>query len=264
MATPVKSFTVKHSSVRIYSSKSEMGKAAAVDAAALIREAIAGQGHVRVIVATGNSQIDLIQALTIEKNIDWKNVEVFHMDEYVGMASSHPASFAHWVETNLENVVHPGKVNYLHGDSPNLEKAFQQYGALLKSEPIDVCFLGFGENGHIAFNDPHVADFADPLIMKRVKLDHRCRAQQVGEGHFPNLEAVPEEAITLTCPTLMSARNLICCVPESRKAEAVRNALQGPLTTDCPGSLIVTHHAARIYLDLDSAALLDPAPALHE
>jgi glucosamine-6-phosphate deaminase len=124
---------------------------------------------------------------------------------------------------------------------------------------MDVGFLGFGENGHIAFNDPHVANFKDPLILKIVTLDTKCRAQQVAEGHFPNIQSVPEQAITVTCPTLMSARNLICCVPERRKAEAVRAALEGPLTEDCPASLVMTHPRAKIYLDLDSAAFLSPA-----
>lgn len=263
MVSPLRAYTVKQAAVAIYSSKSEMGSAAAADAAQLMREAISRQGHVRIIVATGNSQVDLIKALTAEGKIDWKSVEVFHMDEYIGMASTHPASFAHWLENFVTKVVHPRRVNYLRGDSPNLEQAFRQYGALLTSEPIDLCFLGFGENGHIAFNDPHVANFHDPLILKRVTLDTKCRAQQVGEGHFPSMQSVPREAITLTCPTLMSARNLICCVPEGRKAEAVRAALEGPLTEECPASLVVTHPRAKIYLDLESSALLSPAPVSH-
>jgi glucosamine-6-phosphate deaminase len=241
-----------------------MGKAAASDAAQLMREAISRQGHVRIIVATGNSQVDLITALTTEETLDWRFVEVSHMDEYVGMSSSHPASFARWVKTYVTDVVRPGKVHYLRGDSPNLEEDCQRYGALLTSKTIDLCFLGIGENGHIAFNDPHSADFDDPLVVKRVTLDKRCRTQQVGEGHFPNLEAVPEEAITLTCPTLMSARNLICCVPEGRKAEALRKALEGPLSEDCPASLVVTHPGAKIYLDPESAALLGSSLVSHQ
>ena len=263
MVTPLRAYTVKQSSVRIYSSTSEMGKAAAFDAAQLMREAIARQGHVRVIVATGNSQADLIRVLTTEESLDWKSVEVFHMDEYIGMSSSHPASFAHWLKSYVADVVHPGKVHYLLGDSPNPKEHFQQYGALLTSGVIDLCFLGFGENGHIAFNDPHVANFKDPLIIKQVVLDQKCRAQQVGEGHFPNVEAVPEEAITLTCPTLMSARNLICCVPEKRKAEALRDALEGPLSEACPASLVVTHPRAQIYLDPQSASLLSHSSVPH-
>jgi glucosamine-6-phosphate deaminase len=258
MEIPLRTYTVQQASVRIYSSKSEMGKAAAFDAVQLMRDAISRQGKVRIIVATGNSQLHLITALAADRTLNWKPVEIFHMDEYVGMSSSHPASFAHWVETYLTNVVHPGKVHYLHGDSPNLEENCRRYGALLTSETIDLCFLGFGENGHIAFNDPHAADFSDPLVVKRVTLDEKCRRQQVGEGHFPNVEAVPEVAITLTCPTLMNARNLICCVPESRKAGAVRDALQGPLSVSCPASLIVTHPGATIYLDPESAAYLSP------
>jgi glucosamine-6-phosphate deaminase len=263
MGTPLRAYTVKQASVAVYSSTSEMGKAAASTAAQVMREAISRQGHVRIIVATGNSQVAVIKTLTTEETIDWKSVEVFHMDEYVGMASTHPASFAHWLENFVTKVVHPGKVHYLRGDSPDLEQAFQQYGELLTAEPVDLCFLGFGENGHIAFNDPHVANFHDPLILKRVTLDSKCRSQQVGEGHFPNLQSVPLEAITLTCPTLMSARNLVCCVPESRKAEAVRAALEGPLAEACPASLVVTHPHAKIYLDQESAALLSLAPVSH-
>jgi glucosamine-6-phosphate deaminase len=262
METPLKAFAAKQSSVRIYSSKSQMGRAAAFDAAQLMREAISQLGHARIIMATGNSQIDMVTALTTEETLDWEAVEVFHMDEYFGMPSSHPASFAHWIKIHVTDVVGPGKVHYLRGDSPDPEEDLQHYGASLTAEPIDLCILGFGENGHIAFNDPHTANFNDPLVVKRVSLDKRCREQQVGEGHFPSLEAVPEEAITLTCPTLMSARNLICCVPERRKAEALRNALQGPLSEACPGSLVVTHPRATIYSDTESSALLSPSPVL--
>jgi glucosamine-6-phosphate deaminase len=237
-----------------------MGNAAAFDAARLIRDAIAQRGHARIILATGNSQLDLIISLTADQDIEWNSVEVFHMDEYVNLPGSHPASFARWIKNYVADKVHPGKVHYLHGDSSNLADEAGRYGTLLTSLPIDLCFLGFGENGHIAFNDPHVADFHDPLKIKRVTLDKRCREQQVGEGHFPNIEAVPKEAITLTCPTLMSPRHLICCVPESRKAEAVRNALQGPLSESCPASLVVTHPRAKIYLDTDSAALMNASP----
>jgi glucosamine-6-phosphate deaminase len=263
MLTPLRAYTVKQSSVQIYSSQSEMGKAAAFDAAQLMRKAISQQGHVRIIVATGNSQIDMIRGLTTEENLDWESVEVFHMDEYVGMSSTHPASLAYWIKTNVTDAVHPGKVHYLRGDSPDLEADTQRYGASLNSGKIDLCLLGFGENGHIAFNDPHSADFDDPLMVKRVTLDKRCRAQQVGEGHFSDLAAVPTEAITLTCPTLMSARNLICCVPERRKAEAIRDALQGPLSEACPASLVVTHPGAKIYLDSESAVLLEPPLVSH-
>jgi glucosamine-6-phosphate deaminase len=253
---PPKVFKVNKASVRIFASRSLSGKAAAADAAHLMRNALLRQRHVRIVVATGNSQADLINTLTKEEVLDWSLVEVFHMDEYVGMSSSHPSSFARWLKTRVTDVVHPGKVHYLRGDSLDVDAELRRYAALLTADKIDLCLLGFGENGHIAFNDPHAADFNDPLVVRRVTLDERCCAQQVGEGHFDNLEAVPKEAITLTCPTLMSARNVICCVPDRRKAEAVHNALQGPLSEKCPASLVRTHPGATIYLDSSSASRL--------
>jgi glucosamine-6-phosphate deaminase len=206
----------------------------------------------------------VINALVKDHNLDWTAVEVFHMDQYVGIADSHPASFSLWLRTNLAEIVRPAQVHYLRGDSNDLDEECSRYGNLIRSGQIDLCFVGFGENGHIAFNDPHAANFNDPLAVKRVALDSRCRMQQVGEGHFPDLEAVPKEAITLTCPTLMSANHLICCVPERRKAEAVRNALEGFLSEDCPASLVVTHPRATIYLDTESASLLIGCRQGHE
>jgi glucosamine-6-phosphate deaminase len=260
MVSTSNDYTVKQASVRVFSSKAKMGKAAATEAAQIVRDALARQGHARIIVATGNSQLDFIRALTTEEQIDWSLMEVFHMDEYVGMSDSHPASFARWVKTRVTDIVHPGKVHYLRGNAPDIEEELRRYGGMLTSASIDLCALGVGENGHIAFNDPHVADFHDALVVKRVMLDSKCRFQQVGEGHFPNLEVVPEEAMTLTCPTLMSAKTLICCAPEKRKAEAIRNALYGLLSEECPASLLVTHPGARIYLDRESASLLTGPP----
>lgn len=256
MVNPLRAYTVKQAKVAIYSSTSQLGGAAASDAARLMREAISRKGRARIIVATGNSQLEMIKALTTQEKLDWQSVEVFHMDEYVGIPSSHRASFARWIKDHVADVVHPGKVHYLCGESTDIEESSKSYCERLSSAPVDVCFLGIGENGHIAFNDPPNANFKDPLEIKLVNLDHKCRAQQVGEGHFPTLDAVPKQAVTLTCPTLMSARNLICSIPERRKAEAVRHALEGPLSEGCPGSLVVTHPSARIYLDPESASEL--------
>jgi glucosamine-6-phosphate deaminase len=144
----------------------------------------------------------------------------------------------------------------LNGEAPDPDEECQRYGKLIRSKPLDLRFVGLGENGHIAFNDPHVADFDDPYAVKRVNLDETCRRQQVGEAHFPNVGAVPCEALTLTCPTLMSATHLVCRVPERRKAEAVRSALEGPVTPICPASLVRTHPRAVIFLDIESASLL--------
>ena len=254
--SPLRNFQVDKARVYVYPSKLETSEAAALEAASILRNALAKRGSARIIVGTGNSQLDLMYALVQAPDLDWSRVEVFHMDEYVGMSEEHPASFHRWLKTYLVDIVHPGKVNYLEGTATDLAQECERYAALLHAAPIDICFIGFGENGHIAFNDPGVADFHDPLAVKRVTMDERCRRQQVGEGHFPTLEAVPKEALTLTCPELLRAEHLICTVPDQRKAEAVKNALTGPITEACPSSLVRTHPAAAIYLDADSASLL--------
>lgn len=257
---PSRDFEVGKAHVYVFPTKQEASEAAALQAASLLRNALAQRGGARIIVGTGNSQEDLIHALTQAPDLDWPRVEVLHMDEYVGMSQEHPASFRRWLQTHLVDIVHPGKVNFLAGDAPDLRQECERYASLLRSAAIDICFIGFGENGHIAFNDPHVANFHDSRLVKCVEMDTRCRMQQVGEGHFPTLEAVPQQAITLTCPALMMAQHLICCVPERRKAEAVRDAIEGPLTEQCPASLVFTHPLAQIYLDAESASLLARYP----
>jgi glucosamine-6-phosphate deaminase len=245
-----------YTNIRIFAGRAELGQAAAADAAAILRSAMASRGRARIVVGTGPSQDDTIAALARSPEIDWRSVEVFHMDEYVGMSAAHPASFRRWLREHLEDLVHPARVHYLQGDAGDLEAECRRYGELLRSAPIDISFLGFGENGHIAFNDPGTADFHDPAAVKRVELDERCRRQQVGEGHFPDLASVPAEALTVTCPVLAGAAHLICSVPERRKAEAVRNALEGPVSEACPASLVTTHPQCAIYLDRESASLL--------
>ncbi len=235
------------------------GAAAASEAAEILRGALAGPGSARIIVGTGNSQLEMVAALVVEPGLEWRRVEVFHMDEYIGMSEEHPASFQRWLKANLVDIVHPGKVHYLNGTAADLARECERYAALLHAGPIDICFLGFGENGHIAFNDPGVADFHGPLAVKQVTMDERCRHQQVGEGHFPSIDAMPREAVTLTCPELLRARHLICTVPDLRKAEAVKNALTGPIAESCPSSIVRTHPGAAIFFDADSASLLPPS-----
>lgn len=256
MKSPIRSFVVDRASVSIYPLKEDAGAAAAVEAASALRHTLSTGGRARIIVATGNSQEDFIRALVGSPEIDWSRVEVFHMDEYVGIPESHPASFRRWVRTRLVEIVHPDRVHYLNGDAGGLTEECERYTKLLKSAPIDLCCLGFGENGHIAFNDPPVANFSDPATVKQVTLDEACRRQQVGEGHFPDLDAVPREALTLTCPALLSVQRLVCCVPERRKASAVRDALTGPIATVCPASIVRTHANAAIFLDRESASYL--------
>lgn len=252
----LKEFLCEYATVRIYEEARTMGAAAAGDAAATIRNALAQRRRARIIVGTGPSQALFIEALTRAPAVDWSAVEVFHMDEYVGMPDSHPASFRRWLREHVVDLVRPGRVHYLSGDALSIDEECRRYAGLLDEAPVDVVFVGFGENGHIAFNDPGNADFRDPLLVKRVTLDTRCRAQQVGEGHFPNIESAPAEALTITCPAIMACRRLICCVPDRRKAEAVRGAIKGPVSGACPASLVRTHSNVAIYLDSASASLL--------
>jgi glucosamine-6-phosphate deaminase len=245
--------------VQIFSTKLEASRAAAEVAAAVIRESIAARGRARIVVSTGNSQFDFIDALVAAPGLDWTAVEALHLDEYAGMPITHPASFRLWLKTRLADRVPLRAMHYLAGDAPDTEEECRRYAGLLAEAPIDAGFIGIGENGHIAFNDPPVADFSDPLAVKVVRLDEACRRQQVGEGHFESIAAVPERALTLTCPTIMGMSNLICCVPEGRKADAVRRALEGPVTTGCPASVLRTHPRAHLFLDSESAP--GPTPA---
>jgi glucosamine-6-phosphate deaminase len=252
----LRSFQVDRAVVEVYPSKAEVGRAAALRASAILKAAIAQQDHARLIMATGNSQEDLVASLMEVRDLDWSRLELFHMDEYINLPETHRGCLKRWMNTHFVEVVHPGKVNYLDGNAADLTSECHRYEQLVGAAPITLCTMGIGENGHIAFNDPHVADFQDPLAIKRVELDERCRRQQAGEGHFADFASVPAEALTLTCPRLMNSENLICCVPEMRKAEAVRNALEGPVSTRCPGSIVRTHPRAWIYLDAESASLL--------
>jgi glucosamine-6-phosphate deaminase len=253
---PIVSFLQGRARVEIFPTQDDMGRAAAIHAAQLIAAAIRDRSRARVIIGTGNSQDRMIHHLTRQPEIDWHRVEAFHMDEYIGMPEAHPASFRRWLKTHVAEVAGAGHFHYLAGDATDLDAEMSRYASELSAAPIDICFIGFGENGHIAFNDPHEADFNDPKPLKRVQMDEQCRMQQVGEGHFPSLDAAPREALTLTCPTLMAARNIIACVPEKRKAHAVKDALEGPLSTNCPASIVLTHPSATIYLDRESASLL--------
>jgi glucosamine-6-phosphate deaminase len=244
--------------VRVYRRGPALGQAAGSAGAAILREAIALRGLARIVVGTGPSQDGTIETLVRAPAIDWSRVEVFHMDEYVGMLATHPASFRRWLKEHVSDVVRPGTVHYMQGDADDVQQECRRYGALLRAAPIDVSFLGFGENGHIAFNDPAVADFQDASDVKQVLIDERCRRQQVGEGHFPGLASVPPAAITVTCPVLVSAGYLISSVPDRRKAEAVRDAIEGRLSTKCPASLVLTHPRSFVFLDTESASLLQP------
>lgn len=243
--------------VQVFDSRKDLGLSAAELAAERIEDAIRNRGRARVMIATGNSQLDVSSALVEQSSIDWSRVDIFHMDEYVGLDASHSASFRKWIKERIVDRVRPANVAYIEGNAPDLIAELNRYAQLLEQSPMDIAFVGFGENGHIAFNDPAMANFFDPLPIKCVDLDPVCRQQQVHEGHFRNIDEVPRQALSVTCSGLLKARSWICCVPESRKAMAVHRALNGPITTVCPASVVRLHGDARVYLDCDSAAQLE-------
>lgn len=242
--------------VAIYESNEAMGQAAAQDASEIINEAIAASGAANLILATGNSQLTFLQALRQWAGIDWSKVRIFHMDEYLGLAADHPASFPLFLKRHFLDVVQPGSFHPVPNNPANIGQACRDYEALLRKYPADMVALGFGENGHLAFNDPPYAFFADPVWVKVIELAAASRKQQVGEGHFASLAEVPTQAITLTIPALLAAKRILCLVPEARKAKAVAACLTEPVSEDRPGSILRQVDHAQLYLDPDSAAHL--------
>jgi glucosamine-6-phosphate deaminase len=236
----------------------EMAAAAATASVETLTAAVGNRGEASAMFATGNSQIEFLEALVEAGSVDWSRVRVFHMDEYVGVGDDHPAGFARYIRERISDRVHPMEAHYVRGDRNDPAAECQRYGALLALHPLDLCCLGIGENGHLAFNDPPVADFDDPLMVKVVELDEPCRRQQVGEGHFADVASVPTHAITVTIPALLSAARVVAIVPEARKAQPVLRALTGPVSTACPASLLRTRSNVELFLDEDSAQLLPP------
>ena len=252
----IKQFTIDQLPVQVFSSASDLGAAAAQQAANILRQAIELKGEARIILATGNSQLQFLEALRVIDGIDWSRVTAFHMDEYLGIEPDHPASFPLYLEQHFLQHVSIGKFHPVPAQPTNVQQACDDYAALLREAPIDLVAMGFGENGHLAFNDPPFADFDDPLWVKVVTLDDVSRQQQVGEGHFPDLAAVPVHAITLTIPALLAPSHILCIVPEARKANAVHACLTLPISEQRPGSVLRSVPHASLYLDVDSAARL--------
>jgi glucosamine-6-phosphate deaminase len=245
--------------VEVYADRAEAGKAAGERAAEAIREALAAKGSARVIFAAAPSQNETLATLAAAPGIDWSLVTALHMDEYLGIDSGHPASFRRYLREHiLESVgLSPDRFRPIPGESAELPgKVALAYEEGLRSAPIDLVLAGIGENGHLAFNDPPVADFLDPLWVKVVRLDEPCRRQQVNDGCFPRFEDVPTHAYTLTVPALLSGARLVVSVPGPRKAEAVRATLRGPVGEACPATALRGHADATLYLDRDSANLL--------
>ena len=256
MVSAINETTIEQLPVVVYPSNEAMGQAAAAEAAAVINQAIEARGSANVILATGNSQLTFLRALREHSEVEWSQVRVFHMDEYVGIDPQHPASFPFFLHRHFLDYVDVGEFFPVEAPVEATGQACATYERLLRRHPADLCACGIGENGHLAFNDPPYADFDDPVWVKVVQLDERSRRQQVGEGHFATLDEVPTHAVTLTIPALMSAGRVLCIVPETRKADAVQAALYGPITEDCPASFLRTQPQARLYLDPDSVGPL--------
>jgi len=248
--------------VQVHPSSRAAGIAAAQAAAETLVQLSKTRDSIGVIFATGASQLDTLAALTSIENLPWNKVLGFHMDEYVGISPDHPASCVGYMRERLVQKVHMGEFNEIDGTATDPEQVGWDYAARLRGANPQLCLLGVGENGHLAFNDPLVADFADPFDVKVVRLDAECRQQQSAEGWFESADLVPERAITLTIPTLLRVPRLIVSVPGSRKAKIVRRALEEESSTACPATILRSHPDVTMYLDLESASELQEFLAL--
>ncbi len=241
--------------IKVFNEKKVLGEAAAMQAEAAIRQAIAERGSARIIAATGASQFEFLEALT-EARLDWERVEVFHLDEYVGLPIEHPASFRKYLMERLIQKTGIQEHHLLDGEA-DPDEVIRAVGSALAAVPIDVAFVGIGENGHLAFNDPP-ADFETDEPYLLVNLDEDCRQQQVGEGWFTSLAEVPQEAISMSIRQILKSREIICIVPDARKARAVKSCFEGEITPMAPASILRRHDHTTVYLDANSAALLSP------
>lgn len=237
--------------VESFATRTEMGTAAAADIAAALTERLSKQQNVRMVFASAPSQADMLAVLANTPGIDWSRVTAFHMDEYIGLDPASPARFANWLDAHMFTRL-PFAAAHRMTPEPDAHAEAARYAALMNEAPIDFVCLGIGVNGHIAFNDPPVADFNDPADVKIVELDDVCRQQQVDDNCFPNLASVPHHAITLTVPRLMRADRLFCVVPGAIKRDAVSGTLYSPLSEDCPATILRTHAACTLYIDKDS------------
>ena len=258
MSEPFHGTRIGDLEVTVYATNEALGGAAAEEAATIISRAIEEKGRAHIVLATGNSQLTFLAALRQRQDVDWSLVHVFHMDEYVGLPGGHPASFPSFLQRHFLDYVDVARFYPVRAPEDGLEASCRAYEDLLRDHPADLCALGIGENGHLAFNDPPYADFDDDVWVKVVELDERSRRQQVGEGHFGSLEEVPRRAVTLTIPALLAAVRVLAIVPEARKAEAVQGALEGPVAESCPASILRQAPQAHLYLDTKSAALVFP------
>lgn len=240
----------------VYRTKREVGIAAANCAAQAIRSAIRNNGQANIILATGASQFEMLEQLVASQGIDWLKVAMFHLDEYIGLGADHPASFRRYLKERFVDPVAPLRAAYfVNGDAEDPVEECHRLGVLLKAYPIDVACIGIGENGHLAFNDPP-ADFETQEAYLTVQLDEQCRKQQLGEGWFQSMREIPTQAISMSIPQILKSKQLVVTVPDMRKARAVKAALEGPVTPECPASILRQHGNCTLFLDEHSASML--------
>lgn len=250
----MKAFSKKNLAVRVYPTRQEMGAAAAQEGAVCLRRLLEARDTINVMFAAAPSQNELLAGL-LASDVDWTRVHAFHMDDYVGLPEADPRRFPNFLKARIFDRLPFASVHCMAStvNSADGARAAAEYDALLRANPLDVCFMGIGENGHIAFNDPQVADFADPAWTKVVELDEVCRMQQVHDGCFASLDEVPKQAMTVTIPALVSAREIFCVVPTAAKAAAVDRVLSGEVDIACPATILLEHPSARLYLDAAAA-----------
>jgi glucosamine-6-phosphate deaminase len=253
---PIQSFCVDALTIKIYENSSLLAADAASIAHNYLVSILTEKDSATILLATGDSQIQFLQQLIALGDIDWSRIIFFHLDEYLGISAEHPASFRYYLRDKVEKLVKSHQFNYINGDSLLPLAECRRYENLLKEKTIDLCFLGIGENGHLAFNDPDVADFDDPDGVKLVKLDDRNRQQQYKQGHFSTLTAVPQYAFTVTLPTICQAKKIICLASTTRKAKIIEEILTGAIATHCPASILRKQPQATLFLDRDAASLI--------
>lgn len=252
----MKSLIKDQLNVKIFKTREEMGQCAAEEISKKIKELLKTEETINMIFAAAPSQNDVLKALTEDKTIPFNRINAFHMDEYIGLSKDAPQGFGNFLKRSLFDKADFLSVNYIDSEATDIQKECERYSALLKTHPIHIVVLGIGENGHIAFNDPHVADFNDEETVKAVTLDEVCRQQQVNDGCFENLDYVPKQALTLTIPVLFGGQNLFCIVPAKTKAWAVNETINGEISEKCPASILRNHKNCTLYLDSESASML--------
>lgn len=250
-------FKMDNLEIEVYPDRASMGKAAASDVSHKIQEILKEKEELNMVFAAAPSQNEFLQILISDENIEWNRINGFHMDEYTGLGMESPQSFGYFLKERIFDQVPFKNVYYIDGAAQDKDMECGRYAGLLSNTPIDIVCLGIGENGHIAFNDPHVADFNDPELVKVVELDQECRLQQVHDECFVSLDDVPKYAYTLTVPMLVSAQNMFCMVPGITKKHAVKNTVYSPIGEHCPATILRDKQGAKLYLDKDSASLLD-------